>query len=43
MTETMLDMAKQIDTVAVAAQLSAQASEQGVELIGPSQVARCAH
>ncbi|BAX95757.1 IS256 family transposase [Mycobacteroides stephanolepidis] len=35
MTETMDDMANQIDTAAVAAQLLAQASEQGVELVGP--------
>lgn len=35
MTETMDDMATQIDTAAVAAQLLAQASEQGVELVGP--------
>ncbi|AKP58420.1 IS256 family transposase [Mycobacteroides abscessus] len=35
MTETMDDMANQMDTAAVAAQLLAQASEQGVELVGP--------
>ncbi|BAX98726.1 IS256 family transposase [Mycobacteroides stephanolepidis] len=35
MTETMDDMANQIDTAAVAAQLLAQAGEQGVELVGP--------
>lgn len=35
MTETMDDMANQIDTAAVAARLLAQASEQGVELVGP--------
>lgn len=38
MTETVDDMANQIDTAAVAAQLLAQASEQGVELVGPERL-----
>ena len=36
MTEMMNDVANQVDTQQIAAQLLAQASEEGVELVGPN-------